>query len=120
MRAMLTIRKAQIAVFSQVEMQKFEAWMLVHLKKFFPKQCAAAGDPQLRDTVQYGIQRAEVHGFKAKRDVCKYIDLMIVFGRDFDTDPRSRWAGEILGRRGNPGGKMQALFVTGKRQLKKR
>ena len=40
--------------------------------------------------VQYGIKRAAVYGFTAKRDVCKYIDLMILFGRDFDTDKRSR------------------------------
>jgi hypothetical protein len=117
---MLTIRQAQFAVLSQLEVQKFEDWMLAHLKRFFPRQCAVAGDQRLREMVQYGIQRAAVYGITAKRDVCKYIDLMIVFGRDFDTDRRSRWAGEILGKRRNPGVKMQTLLQTAKIRLKKR
>jgi hypothetical protein len=116
----LKIRQAQFAVFSQAEVHKFEQWMLVHLKRFFPSQCTAAGEPRLQEMVQYGIQRAAVHGVTAKRDVCKYIDLMIVFGRDFDTDKRSRWAGDILRQRGNPSAKMRALLVAGKRRLKNR
>ncbi len=117
---MLTVRQAQFAIFSQLEVRKFEEWMLAHLKKFFPGKCAAAGGQRLLEMVQYGIQRAAVHGITAKRDVCKYIDLMIVFGRDFDTDGRSRWAGEILGRRRNPGVKMQILLQAAKLRLRRR
>jgi hypothetical protein len=117
---MLTIRRAQIAILSQLEVQKFEEWMLVHLKKFFPRQCAAAGDRRLREMVQHGIQRAAAYGITARRDVCKYIDLMIVFGRDFDTDRRSLWAGEILAKRRNPGVKMQTLLQAAKVRLKGR
>jgi hypothetical protein len=117
---MLTIRLEQFAIFSQLEVRKFEDWMLGHLRKFFPKQCAVAGDQRLREMVQYGIQRAAGYGITAKRDVCKYIDLMIVFGRDFDTDNRSRWAGEILGKRRNPGVKMPTLRQAAKPHLKKR
>jgi hypothetical protein len=117
---MLTIRQAQFAVLSQLEVQKFEDWMLVHLKKFFPRQCAALGDTRLRETIQHGIERAAVYGLTSKRDVCKYIDLMIVFGRDFDTDRRYRWAGEILGKRRNPGAKMQALFQAANLRLRNR
>ncbi|HUE24207.1 MAG TPA: hypothetical protein VMQ86_21175 [Bryobacteraceae bacterium] len=117
---MLTVRQAQFAILSQLEVQKFEEWMLAHLRKFFPKECAAASGARLLEMVQYGIRRAAVYGITAKRDVCKYIDLMIVFGRDFDTDRRSRWAGEILGKRRNPGVKMQTLLRAAKLRLKKR
>jgi hypothetical protein len=117
---MLTIRQSQMAVFSRVEVQKFEDWMVAHLQKFFPKQCIALGEQQLRETIQYGIRRSAHYGFKAKRDVCKYIDLTIVFGRDFDADKRNRWATEILGQRGNPGTRMQALFTAAKFRLKGR
>jgi hypothetical protein len=117
---MLTIRLAQFAVFSQVEVQRFEEWMLVHLKKFFPRECAALGDQKLLEMVRYGIRRAAGYGIKVKRDVCKYIDLMIVFGRDFDTDGRSRWAGEILRQRRSPDVRMQALFLAAKLRLKNR
>ena len=117
---MLTIRQAQFAVLSQVEVRKFEDWMLVHLKKFFPRQSAALGDTQLRETVRHGIEQAAGYGLTARCDVCKYIDLMIVFGRNFDTDRRFPWAGEILGKRRNPGVKMQTLFQTAKFRLRKR
>ena len=116
----LTIRQRQMAVFSQVEVQKFEAWVAAHLKRFFPRQCAAVGDLRLQDTVHYGVQRAAAHGITAKCDVCRYIDLMIVFGRDFDTDRRTRWAGQILGHRRPPRARMHALLRAAKLQLRKR
>ena len=101
---MLTIRRAQIAILSQLEVQKFEEWMLVHLKKFFPRQCAAAGDRRLREMVQHGIQRAAAYGITARRDVCKYIDLRIVFGRD------SIRTGDPCGReRSSPNAEIRAL-----------
>ncbi len=117
---MLTIRQAQLAVLSQLEVRKFEDWMVSHLHKFFPKQCATLGERQLREWIQHGIRRAAYYGLRAKNDVCKYIDLMIVFGQDFDTDKRNRWASEILGRRGDPGAKMQVLFTAAKLRLKGR
>jgi Domain of unknown function (DUF4123) len=92
----LTIRQAQMDVFSQVEVQKFEDWMVSHLKQFFPTQSQSLGEPQLREMIRHGIRRAADYGITDKRDVCKYIDLTIVFGRHFDTDERLKWAGEIL------------------------
>src|SRR5438105_3713106 len=83
-RTMLTIRRAQLAAFSRADAARFEQWMLDHLRKFFAKQCEAAGEPDLRETIRYGIERAAAHGFHSKRDICKYIDLMVVLGRDFD------------------------------------
>jgi hypothetical protein len=115
--AMLTIRQAQFAVLSQLEVRKFEDWMLVHLKKFFPRQCAVAGDTRLREMVQHGIERAAGYGVTARRDVCKYVDLMIVFGRDFDTDSRTA---EMLAQRRNPGVKMQTLLRAAKVRLGRR
>ena len=88
---MLTIRQAQLAVFSQLEVQKFEDWTLAHLQKFFPRQCATLGERQVRESIRHGVRRAAHYGITAKRDVCKYIDLMIVFGA-------------ILIRTGNPAG----------------
>lgn len=117
---MLTIRQEQFAVFSQVEVQKFEDWMVVHSHRFFRAQCTALGERQLRETIRYGIKRAAGYGIKIKRDVCKYIDLMIVFGRDFDKDPRYRWASEILGSPTEPPRKMRAAFQAAQLYLERR
>src|SRR5438045_8647207 len=115
---MVTIRAAQMSIFSQLEVQKFEEWLLLHLKKFFPRQYKASSERQLRQTIQYGIKRAEAYDVKTRRDVCKYIDLMIVFGRDFDIDDRYPWAREILGRRRNSSAKMRAVLEAAQIHLR--
>jgi len=114
---MLTIRRAQLAAFSRADAARFEQWMLDHLRKFFAKQCEAAGEPDLRETIRYGIERAAAHGFHSKRDICKYIDLMVVLGRDFDADEQYPWAGTILTELKNPETKMEALHAAAKSHL---
>jgi hypothetical protein len=117
---MLIIRQAQFAVLSQNETRKFENWMSAHLYRFFPAECAAAGDDRVMETIRYGILRAAAHGVADKRDVCRYIDLMAVFGRDFDRDPKLRWASDILARRADSRSRMRALLVAAKAALRKR
>jgi hypothetical protein len=70
--------------------------------------------------VHYGVLRAAVYGITAKRDVCKFIDLMIVFGRDFDTEKGSRWARDILGKKRSSGARIQALLRAAKARLRNR
>ncbi len=115
---MLAIRREQWALFSQAEVRKFEDWTVSHLKKFFPRQCAAMGDPKLRETIQYGIRRAASYGITVKRDVCKYIDVMIALGQDFDKDERFAWAPQILGQRNGSGVKAEMLLQSAVKQLR--
>lgn len=112
---MLTIRAEQFTVLSQLELEKFEDWMVAHMRKFFPRQSAANPEQQLRDMVRYGIRRAKEHGISKRRDVAKYVDLMLLFGRDFDID--KRWAGDILARRRHSAWKMQSLISAAKKRL---
>jgi hypothetical protein len=114
---LLTIRPAQLTAFSQAGVQRFEEWMLDHLRQFFPKQCAAVREPQLRELIQYGIQRAAHHQIASERDVCKFIDLMIVFGRNFDTDRRLPWASQILANRRTARSKIRSLYEVAEARL---
>jgi hypothetical protein len=114
---MLTIRQAQLAVFSQLEVQKFEDWMLVHLHRFFPGEYASAGKAQLRKIIQDGIHRAAYYQITSRRDVCKYIDLMIVFGHDFDTNNRLPGAEEILSADATSDAKMRTLYALARKNL---
>jgi hypothetical protein len=117
---MLTIRQAQFTALSQHEARKFENWMFAHLHRFFPAECAAAGGDRVIETIRYGIQRAAAHGIADRRDICRYIDLMAVFGLDFDRDPKLRWAADILARRADSRSRMRALLVSAKAALHKR
>lgn len=114
----LTMRPSQLAEFSRAEVDKFKSWMLVHLNKFFPSECQSAGETQVKEAILYGIKRAASYGITSKRDVCKYIDLMVVFGRNFDVEARSRWASEILNKPGDPTWKMRSLFREAKSHLR--
>jgi len=116
-QGLLTLRPEQMTAFSRAEEEKFEAWMLTHLMQFFPKQCTTLGEAQVRELIQYGIQRARACEITSERDVCKFIDLMIVFGRDFDTDERSAWAGEILANRKTARSKIRSLYEAAETHL---
>jgi hypothetical protein len=93
---MLKIRKEQVEGLRQLAVQDFVNRMITHVGKFFPQQSAALGEATTRETIGYGINRARSYGIVAERDVCKYIDLTVVFGRDFDRDKKLPWARSVL------------------------
>lgn len=90
----MRIRDQQIDEFSRSRQEAYEDSLASHIREFFPEQFRAAGEADIRETIRYGIGRAAAHGIVTERDVCKYIDLMIVFGRDFDQE--HSWAQETL------------------------
>ena len=118
---MLTIRKEQMAVFGPLGRKAFEDRMLTHLKKVFPEQSESLGEPKLRETIQYGTQRAAAYRIISERDVCKYIDLMVLYGRDFDKDLNLPWAQVILQNQSirNPSSKIERLYKAAKKHENK-
>ena len=119
---MLTIRKEQLAIFDPVGRKAFEDRVITHLKKVFPEQSAALGELKLRETIQYGTQRAAAYRVASERDVCKYIDLMIFYGRDFDKDAKHPWAQSILQNQAirNPTSKIERLYKAAKKEENQR
>jgi hypothetical protein len=115
---MLTLRKEQIAVFGPLGKKAFEDRVLAHLKRVFPEQSETLGEPKLYETIQYGTQRAAAYRITSERDVCKYIDLMILYGRDFDKDPTLPWAQSVLQNQAirNPTSKVERLYKAAKIQ----
>jgi hypothetical protein len=115
---MLTIRKEQLAVFGPLGKKAFEDRVIAHLKKVLPEQSETLGEPKLRESIQYGTQRAAAYRILSERDVCKYIDLMILYGRDFDKDPNLPWAQSILQNQAlrNPSSKVDRLYKSARKQ----
>jgi hypothetical protein len=105
----LTIRREQWDVLARAEWDNYENWVHDHVLAFFPRKYKAAGEAHIREMIHYGIERAVSHGFTIKSDVCRYIDLMVVLGRDFDTDERLAWAADILGKKKHASRKIKAL-----------
>jgi hypothetical protein len=115
---MLVIRREQMAVFSDARRQQFEGWMRDHAERFFPRECRKLGEALLGQTIRAGIERARAHGITSRRDVCRYIDLMLVLGREFDTDQGLPWAGRILGGSASAAARVQALHTAARYHLR--
>ena len=91
---MLTIRRSQMSVLADRERQRFEDRMVARLARCEPEQCAALGEPAVRQAVQHGLSRASEHGINGGHEAASYIELMFRFGRDFDR--HCPWAWHIL------------------------
>ncbi len=117
---MFNIRKEQLDALAQSSLKSFEDRMVVHLNKFFQPQCKVLGDAKLRETIHYGIARAKSYAIISERDVCKYIDLMFAFGRDFDKDPNYSLAQQILMDKAipDPTQRINMLFETALERLR--
>jgi hypothetical protein len=110
---MLTIRREQLAVFEAAIIDKFLAKLEQHVRTFFPEQCKSIDSPAIRRVCEHGRTRAASYGIVSEQDVCKYINLMFTFGRDFDTDPEWPWAAQILTDRtvAGPTLRMNRLYI---------
>lgn len=93
---MLALRRQQLDALAETRLLDFEARMRAHVCRCFAATTRTMSDRQLRDVIRHGVARAQAYGIGSQRSVCKYINLMFVFGRDFDRDPRLPWAIEIL------------------------
>jgi len=119
---MLRIRKEQNEELAKVALKRFEDSMIIHLNKFFPEECKALDAEATRRTIRYAIERAAGYDIVSQRDVCIYTDVMFVFGRDFDKDPKLPWAGQILNDKSlkdKPHEKADKLYDTALENIEK-
>lgn len=96
---MLVIRQEQLDVFRAQALRSYEDAMVAHLTGFSPPLAQAVGPERLRIAIELGMKQAAAYGFDARGPVRLYLELMLLFGCRFDTDPQYPWAAEILGNR---------------------
>jgi hypothetical protein len=108
----MIIRSQQMATFGDASGTSYENRTVVHLRKCFPEQCQKLDENRIRQLITLGIERAQRYGIVTERDVCLYIDLMFMFGEDYDTSPKLPWASEILNdpHRTDPSRKIDYLY----------
>ena len=93
---MLVMRKEQMEVFRAAAQRAFENAMVAHLVEFSPFLFQAVGEESFRVTVTQGMAQAAAYGFDQRGPVRLYLELMLLFGHRFDTDPQYPWAAAIL------------------------
>lgn len=74
----------------------FEQEMVAHLAEFSPALFKAIGEEQMRKAVRAGIRKADGYGFDKRGSVRFCLEMMLLFGSQFDTDPQYPWAAELL------------------------
>jgi len=109
----MKIRKEQMEAFRRSAVLRFEDDMVMHLKRFTPTHAELLGESGLRQVVRLGVERAERYGLTNAGPLRFYIEMMFLFGSDFDTDPQLPWAGNTLGDPATPDQAMRADRLYG-------
>jgi len=92
----MRIRDEQMDAFREAMLVDFRRRMLVHLRSVCKAENRVIADLVLQETVEIGMRKADLYGFTDEKDVERYLTFMVRYSRDFDTNPRTAWAGEIL------------------------
>ena len=93
---MLVIRKEQIDILQEGVLSAFEDEMVAHLAEFSPPLYKVLKEDQTRVAVRFGFDKADRYGFTLRGPIRLYLEMMLLFGSHFDTDPQYPWAREIL------------------------
>ena len=104
---MLLIRESQMQALSGLRRSAFIVRCEAHLRANFAA-CAAMSSRELRTMVEQGTARAMSYGIEAERDVCKFLNLIAVLGRDFDL--RLHWARKTLASGAGPRLRLNRLY----------
>jgi hypothetical protein len=107
---MLIIRKEQMDAFASTREEKFIDEMVNHVREYFPNHFRVITELQIRRFIRFAIEKARKLGFESERNVCMYLNCMLILGSNFDCDPQYPWAHGILTGNGKgPDAVMDAL-----------
>src|SRR5262245_54088671 len=87
----MIIRREQMVLIERAQVQQVERGLVAGLRSFSPELTAAIGDAGTHEVVRIGITKATSYGLTQRDTVRLYVELMVLFGSHFDTDPQHPW-----------------------------
>jgi hypothetical protein len=90
----LRIRHEQMRALTDYMNTSFLRRAALHLRQEHPKPTQSMSDADLNQLINDGADRAAKHGLTREAEIVSFLELMMVFGSDFDK--RLEWAGAIL------------------------
>jgi hypothetical protein len=93
---MLTIRADQMEVFDQRALVEYQWSLLDLLRNGNYPEVDELSDAQVLEVIRSGIVGARRYGVELCYDVTRFVEYMIQYGPDFDSDAETAWAGAIL------------------------
>lgn len=99
----LVVRNEQMSVFSQYMVRQYESRVMAYIHATYPQFAQEKGYSYLQSLIRSGIEKAAEYEIYAEDDVQCFIDCLIIFGEDFDTNSCLAWSAAILGDKGIAG-----------------
>lgn len=93
---MLTINKQQLNAFSGYMLSQFEQRMIVNFRTNFHNHTEKIEENNMLNMVRDGYNKAHGYNIVTEDDVRRYLEYMVLFSLDFDINPDTEWAREIL------------------------
>ena len=93
---MLTLRREQMQALERYALEQFIARMSARLHARFRRETEKVAEPDLRTLIRRAITKAETYGVSDEADVARYLEFVIRYGPEFDTQETTAWAGRIL------------------------
>ncbi len=88
---MFVIRKHQMEALARSQEERFRQEMVDHVKTYFPEARARMNDAALHRHVAEVLDKASTFELTSRRDLCRFLNLTMVCGKDFDTARKTRW-----------------------------
>ncbi|MCP3135980.1 hypothetical protein [Pyxidicoccus xibeiensis] len=92
---MLTIRDPQLQALALDVQLRNPRPFLDHLHQHHPEWVAAQGEEEALAVVRGAVRRAHGYALSSTRDVCRLLDLVVIFGPDWSGDEHA-WLHQSL------------------------
>ncbi len=83
---MFRIRQEQLDALSEDALARFKASLLEEMARFAPKLFDIRGEESFRQLIDLGISKAGEHSFTKRGPIRLFIQAMLAYGCDFDSD----------------------------------
>jgi hypothetical protein len=93
---MLTIRKAQFAVFEERAAIALRVRLLEWVKRLHPEVFEGLSPATLGDLVELGVLSAARFGIEKEADLVRFLHLMVELGPTFPDQEEYSWTAKIL------------------------
>ena len=92
----MIIYQKQMTQLSKHLLKNFENYASAYLRNKHAAALSQTSDLELGSLVREGINRSAHYEVPERREVLEFLDYMVLFGRNFDTDPTLKWAAEVF------------------------
>ncbi|MBS1614698.1 MAG: hypothetical protein JST06_01115 [Bacteroidetes bacterium] len=94
----MIILNSQLKALEAFRLATFRPRMVQHLSNHFRELTMLCGEEGLVKIIDDAASLIQPLGLKTNTEVCIFIDLCVMLGRGFDTDPLLSWTAQILGK----------------------